>query len=48
MSALLNDAAVLQDQDIVGMSNGSQTVGNDQHRAMFSQSIKGFLDRLFR
>ena len=48
MGALLDDAAILYHQDLVGVLDGGQPVGDDQCRAASGQTVKGALDAGFR
>lgn len=44
MCAPLNDAAVVQHHDGVGVLDRGEPVGNDEHRAAFHQSVHALLD----
>ena len=44
----LGDPAVRQDRDEVGTSDHRQTVGNDDNRRIWQESVQGRQDALFR
>ena len=44
---LLIDDTIAKHNDIIRILNSTQTVGNDEHCAVFSKSIQSFLYRLF-
>ena len=48
MAALLHDLSVGQDNDVVGILNGAQAVGDDQHGADVLHLLQGVLDEHFR
>ena len=48
MVAPLDNAAVVQHHDAVRVHNGTQAVGNDEHRSAVHQSIHAVLHQLFR
>ena len=42
-----NDAALIEDNDFVGVANRAQAVGDDQGSAAFKDPFKGLLDQKF-
>ena len=48
MGALLDEAALLEDEDPVGIAECAQAVGDCQGGAAAGQDAKRLLDRLFR
>ena len=44
MGALLRDLAVVDDQNLIGILDGVQPVGNDKQSFAFDQFRNGFLD----
>ena len=44
MGALLRDLAVVDDQNLIGILDGVQPVGNDKQSLSFDQFRNGFLD----
>lgn len=48
MAATLNNASVIQHHDNIGILNGGEPVGNDEHRSAVHQRIHACLDNAFR
>ena len=48
MAAALNDAALLQNRDAVGIADGGQTVGDDEDGAPLHELVHALLDERFR
>ena len=48
MGAALDDAALVDDQDLVGLADGGQAVGDDQAGAAFERGVEGALDGVLR
>src|SRR2546428_14123585 len=46
VSALLNNAAAVQDDDAIGLTDRGQAVGNDEGGTPFHQPVQRLLDRL--
>ena len=46
--AALDDAAIFQNEDRVGVADGGQAVGNDEDCPALHQAVKTALDELFR
>ena len=44
MAAAFGDAAAFEDEDLVGVADGGEAVGDDEARAVFHQMVEGFLD----
>ena len=47
MGPLFDDAAVVDDDDVVGIADRAQAVGDDDGRAAFHEAVQGSLDDLF-
>ena len=47
MPALLDDVAVADDQDQIGVANSAQPVGDDEAGLALHQLVHGFLDEHF-
>jgi len=48
MDASLNDSAVLKDQNLIGLANGAEPVGDDETCAAAEKSFESTLNSLFR
>ena len=47
MTALFNDLAILDDDDVVRVADGGETVSDDEAGASFHEPQEGFLDAGF-
>jgi len=45
MAAQLGNAAILNDDDAIGITNGRETVSNDKAGTAFEQLVHAFLDQ---
>ena len=47
MVALFDDAALVEDDDFIGVDNGREAVSNDEVGGVFGDVLDGFEDGLF-